>query len=76
MLSPLIFDLLTLWWLFFLLETSDDMSATTTESDKEMKEETDGSSLGQLTIFFFCICSIVADFQHLLNCVMSLLNSV
>ena len=50
---------------FSFLETSDDMSATTTESDKEMKEETDGSSLGQLTSFFFCICLIVADFQHL-----------
>ena len=37
---------------FSFLETSDDMSATTTESDKEIKEETDGSSLGQLTSFF------------------------
>ena len=38
---------------FLFLETSDDMSATTTESDNEMKEETDGSSLGQLTSFCF-----------------------
>ena len=51
------------------------MTATTTESNKEMKEETDGSSLGQL-IIFFDIHSIVADFKHLLNFIMSMLNSV